>query len=274
MKLAFLFLTKDNHSQGELWESFFSNLPQSLYSIYCHPKFPDQVSQPFLRNNIISRTMETKHADISLVRATLLLLAAACQDPQNDCFILLSDSCIPLYGFNQIHGVLSRSGKSFISYQFGVKNEEMTDRWRHIADPSFVAFDRFAIQHQWMALNRRLADIILQNDFTEQFENVYAADEHYIINLLVKLNLPLDEMVVNQRITFVNWQDFEEVRLKKQNPDGSEYIFRHFRPKTYEQLSTIDVVKARKFGCLFLRKVGPACDVTALTRLVRAMSSV
>jgi len=48
MKLAFLFLTKDDHNQGELWEAFFGNLSRERYSIFCHPKFPDRVTQPFL----------------------------------------------------------------------------------------------------------------------------------------------------------------------------------------------------------------------------------
>jgi hypothetical protein len=48
MKLAFLFLTQDDHNQGELWEAFFGNLSRERYSIFCHPKFPDRVTQPFL----------------------------------------------------------------------------------------------------------------------------------------------------------------------------------------------------------------------------------
>lgn len=192
MKLAFLFLTRDNHNQGELWKTFFAGLPRECYSIFCHPKFPDRVTQPFLRDNIIPEIIGTEHAHISLVRATLLLLSHACRDPRNDHFVLLSDSCIPLFGFDHIQRMFSRSSKSLISYESGLRDEDTVRRWRQLRDPSFVASDRFAKQHQWMALRRDLAEMILEHDSTEVFEKMYAPDEHYFINLLVKLNLPLE----------------------------------------------------------------------------------
>lgn len=274
MKLAFLFLTQDDHNQGELWEAFFGNLSRERYSIFCHPKFPDRVTQPFLRDNIIPETINTGHADISLVRATILLLTRAFMDPQNNFFILLSESCIPLFGIDQILKGLSRSGKSLISYEAGVPGELRTTRCLQLRDPSFLASNRFAKQHQWMALHRPLVEIILQHDFTDVFEKMYAPDEHYFINLLIKLNLPLDNLIANQQVTFVNWQELETEKVSTRDSEGRTITLSRIRPKTYQHLSTTDIVAARKMGCLFFRKVSPSCDVSYLTRLVRVMNNL
>ncbi len=274
MKIAFLFLTADNHNQGELWEAFFGNLSHERYSIFCHPKFPDRVTQPFLRDNIIPNTVSTEHADISLVRATILLLRRAYKDPQNDCFILLSDSCIPLFGIDQVSRVLNRTAKSLISYKSGFSCGETIARWRQLGDASFSTSEKFAKQHQWMALRRDLVRVFLRHNFTDVFEKMYAPDEHYFINLLIKLKLPLENLISNQMVTFVNWQDFQLETVARKDPDDEQFIFQRIRPKTYQQLSTINIVAARKMGCLFFRKVSPSCDVSYLTRFVRAMNSL
>ena len=273
MKLAFLFLTGDDHNQGQLWEAFFKGAQPEKYSIFCHPKFPDRITQPFLKNNIIPELIETEHAGISLVRATRLLLASALQDPQNDGFILLSESCIPLFDFNQIHDALEQTGKSIISYNLNTKNIETFLRWDRLKNKSFAPSDKFAKQHQWMYLRRELAEIILKHDHTDIFEDVYASDEHYFINLLINLNLPLEDMVSNRQVTFVNWQDSESKNVIKQNSSGESYTMRIIRPKIYQQLSPEDILAAKKKGMFFFRKVSKTCDVSWLTTLIDGTAS-
>ncbi|MDR0310647.1 MAG: tetratricopeptide repeat protein [Acidobacteriota bacterium] len=270
MKLAFLFLTRDNHNQGQLWETFFSGLSPERYSIFCHPKFPDRVTQPFLKNSIIPELIPTKHAEISIVHATRLLLAHALRDIHNDGFILLSESCVPLFDFNRIYDTFARNGKSFIGYSGVDKNkktviEETVIRWRCLRNKSFVPLDKFAKQHQWMYLRRETAEIFIEHDHTGIFEDVYASDEHYFINLLIHLNLPLEDLILNRQITFVNWRDYEEKIVIKQNSNSELKVI---SPKTYYSLSAEDVVLARETGHLFFRKVSESCDVSLLTRLV------
>ncbi len=274
MKLAFLFLTRDNHNQGNVWEAFFKSQSMSHYSVYCHAKHPEKISQAFLRDNIIPVRIETEHADISVVRATLLLLKYALEDPENGYLILLSDSCIPIYGFNQVHGKLARNGRSFLSFEQNTGNPETAMRWSQLLDPSFIAASRFAKQHQWMALRRELAAQILKDDFTHLFERMYAPDEHYFINLLIRLNLPLGNLIENQMITFVNWRDFETEMLTRRDPMKGNIILRRIRPKTYEQLAAADIVVARRMGCLFFRKVSATCNCSSLIRLIQVMGSV
>jgi hypothetical protein len=274
MRLAFLFLTSSNHNQGALWETFFGNVPEDRYSLACHPKFADQVTQPFLRDNIIPKRTFTEHGNIGIVRATLLLLRYAFKDPRNECFILLSDSCIPLYGFGQVYQLLDKAGKSFISYQTGKGKEDIATRWGQLKDPGFLELERFAKQDQWMVLRRDLVQCVLQHDYTSVFERMYAPDEHYFINLLLKFYPSLDERIVNRAVTYVNWKEFETETVTKHNAEWGTYQLRRIRPKTYHQLQTTDIVAARSKGCFFFRKISPSCDCSRLIRLIRAMNSI
>ena len=257
VKLAFLFLTLENHHQGAVWETFFDAAPRHQYSIYCHPKFPPRVTQTFLLANIIPDTVDTRHADISLVRAFLLLLKHALLDADNQFFILLSEACVPLYRFEPLRNILLRQKRSWISHGFDAQDEN-TERWSQLSDPQFVSLEDFRKQHQWMVLTREVASMVLETDYTGVFERVYAADEHYVINVLARLQGDVDQTVRNQPSTFVNWEDFESWQ-------ESESDFIKIRPRTYRTLLVQDAWYARSQGCLFFRKVHPESDCSALT---------
>ncbi|MHB2018624.1 MAG: beta-1,6-N-acetylglucosaminyltransferase [Candidatus Xenobia bacterium] len=248
MKVAFLFLTVDDHRQGAVWEGFFRDAAEP--AIYCHPKFPDRVTQRFLR--VIPETVDARHADISLVHATLLLLKYALQDVENEFLVLLSDSCVPLYDYARTCEIICERNQSWISYGQDHR-EEHRDRYHWLTDKDSFSFENFQKQHQWMILRRDHAELLLQHDHTAAFERIYAPDEHYFATVLSKLGvLP----VYNQMPTWVNWDDYETFTVNE---------FTKLRPKTYGSLSLQDVLAARVRGCLFLRKVSAECDCSALT---------
>ena len=56
MKIAFLFLTINDINFPEIWEYYFKNNYDKI-SIYCHPKYPENIKTPWLKKNIIKATM-------------------------------------------------------------------------------------------------------------------------------------------------------------------------------------------------------------------------
>ena len=52
MKIAFLFLTLDNINWHYYWDKYFDG-HNSKYSIYVHPKYPEKVTVPWMKKNII-----------------------------------------------------------------------------------------------------------------------------------------------------------------------------------------------------------------------------
>ena len=271
MKLALMFLTCDNHNQESIWNHFLEATSPKNYSVYCHPKFPNQVTQKFLKLNIIPENIKTNHADISLVKATILLLKYAYQDPENKYFILLSESCVPLYPFQDIFDFLNAHNKSYIYYHSGSLNEEDRQRWKKLEDRNFVSLEKFLKQHQWMILNRELVKIILQHNYVNIFSQLYAPDEHYFINLLNKINPSLMDKVINQMTTFVNWKDYEVDTGIRYCHNGKAYQYRKIRPKTYNYISTQNVLDAKAQGCLFFRKVSSDCDCSLIEASIKIL---
>jgi hypothetical protein len=204
-KLAFAFLTKGDHAQPGIWHAFFSGVPSELYRIYSHPKFPENVTTDFLRDNIIPEHVDTRWADVSLVRATLLLVKHAMNDAAVSHVILISEKCIPIKPFRSIYMSLTSSNKSVFMYQ---TKAEMPSKFlhRHRID-MHVPIEKWVHHAQWMVLSRGHAGALLHYDLTPAFEKVYTADEHYFLTALNVLGIPLSSEVRNGCVTFTNWHD-------------------------------------------------------------------
>ena len=63
-KIALLFITIDNHNKPDIWNKFLNNT--ELFNIYCHPKNPENVTDSFLKSNIIPDLRETKWGHLVL----------------------------------------------------------------------------------------------------------------------------------------------------------------------------------------------------------------
>jgi hypothetical protein len=84
----------------------------------------------------------------TMVEAERMLFAAALEDPANQRFVLLSDSCVPLYNFSYIYTYLMASTKSFVD-SFVDKTEKrynpsmspviLKDKWRKGSQVSVIS---------------------------------------------------------------------------------------------------------------------------------------
>ncbi|KAH9616362.1 hypothetical protein KSS87_006967 [Heliosperma pusillum] len=142
---------------------------------------------------------------MSMCDAEKRLLANALLDISNEWFVLLSESCVPLYNFSIIHNYISRSKYSFMGvfddpgpFGRGRYNENMAPE---------VNITQWRKGSQWFELNRRLAiNIVEDNIFYQKFEafckpHCYV-DEHYFPTML---HIRAGEFLANRSITFVDW---------------------------------------------------------------------
>lgn len=122
-KIAFLFLTRGPMPLEPMWSLFFRSEVMHLAAIYLHPPsafdcrkaFESDLS-PFhgrcLPPKLRVRTAWGSH---SLVAAARNLMSFALQDdPSNAYFVLLSDSCVPLWPLNLVHSFLHTTGASWL----------------------------------------------------------------------------------------------------------------------------------------------------------------
>lgn len=205
-KIAFMFLTKGPLPLAPLWERFLKG-HEEYYSIYIHSlpsfnaKFPP--SSVFYRRQIPSQL--TEWGKMSMCDAERRLLANALLDISNEYFILLSESCIPLYNFSLIYHYIKKSKYSFVGafddpgpYGRGRYNDNMAPE---------VNIMQWRKGSQWFELNRRLAiNIVEDTTFYPKFEQFCKpacyVDEHYFPTML---NIQAASLLANRSITWVDW---------------------------------------------------------------------
>ena len=260
-KIAFLFLTRDNINNYDIWKKFLKG-NEDKYSIYVHPKYPEKVTQQLMKDNIINETTDTGWGTIGAVRANLLLLKYALMDPNNMMFILVSESCMPIQNFNNFYNFIFKDMKSYIPYFI-----EHIEKYNQIINPK-ISRDQFR-KHcaQGLIFNRTHALLLTQNDTTEDWKNVIYVDENYFYNNIIQHTF---KNINKYKITFDIWsligrnghnndRDLKyfnydiNSKLKMMPPTNSSSL------QTFGELNDEFINKMIKNGYYFMRKVDREC---------------
>ncbi|KAJ8555522.1 hypothetical protein K7X08_013018 [Anisodus acutangulus] len=205
-KIAFMFLTKGPLPLAPIWERFFKG-HKGLYSIHIHslPSFQADfpASSVFYKRQIPSQV--TEWGKMSMCDAERRLVANALLDISNEWFVLLSESCIPLYNFNVIYKYISRSKHSFVGafddpgpYGRGRYDENMLPE---------VNISQWRKGSQWFEMSRKLALYIVEDTkfypkFAEFCRPACYVDEHYFPTMLT---IQASNLLANRSITWVDW---------------------------------------------------------------------
>ena len=204
-----------------------------------------------LKNGIIAERVATAHGKASLVEASLNLFRAAFVDVRNEHFILLSETTVPIVPFADVaRGLGGLTGKSLISFRIPAQGTEHFRRQAALAEGCH--FTPFFEHDQWIILSRRHVGLLLEKPKLHCFARMFAPDEHYFMNVLVHHCGMRPDEVLNRRRTFVNWK---ERQVKEVRDEKGRLVRRTVHPRTYDALTSSDVLEARGAGCWFLRKV-------------------
>ncbi|XP_066352697.1 glycosyltransferase BC10-like isoform X2 [Miscanthus floridulus] len=204
-KIAFMFLTPGKLPFEKLWELFF----------------------------------KVGWGMITMVDAERRLLAKALEDIDNQHFVLLSDSCVPLHNFDYVYDFLMGSRHSFLDC-FHDPGPHGVYRYSKNMLPE-VRESEFRKGSQWFSMKRQHAMVVIADSLyyskfrlycrpgMEEGRNCYA-DEHYLPTLFHMMD---PAGIANWSVTYVDWSE------GKWHP-------RSFRAKdvTYERLknmTSIDV---------------------------------
>lgn len=142
--------------------------------------------------------------DVSLVAAHRRLLANALLDLNNERFVLLSESCIPIYNFTTVYAVLTGTNTSFVDVM--VTPARYNDLF---AERNNITVAQWRKGEGWFEMDRDLALEVVSDDtyfptFRERCEGQRAClmDEHYTPTLLSVLRWPRS---ANRTLTFTDW---------------------------------------------------------------------
>ncbi|XP_039026125.1 glycosyltransferase BC10-like [Hibiscus syriacus] len=205
-KIAFMFLSKGPLPMAPLWDRFFKE-HEGLYSIYVHalPSYTGgyPTSSVFFRRQIPSQIVEW--GKMSMCEAERRLLANALLDISNEWFILLSESCIPLFNFSVIYHYISRSKHSFMG-SFDELGPHGRKRYIKRMQPE-VTLSQWRKGSQWFKVNRKLAiDIIKDATYYPKFKKFCLrgcyVDEHYFPTMLT---IQSPHLLANRTLTWTEW---------------------------------------------------------------------
>ncbi|KAJ0237610.1 hypothetical protein HA466_0245560 [Hirschfeldia incana] len=205
-KVAFMFLTRGPLPMLPLWEKFFRGNEKYL-SVYVHtpPGYDMNVSSDsaFYDRQIPSQKVEW--GSPLLTDAEKRLLANALLDFSNERFILLSESCVPVYNFSTVYSYLINSAYSFVdSYDEPTRYGRGRYSRKMLPD---IKLHHWRKGSQWFEVNRKLAIYIVSDSkyyslFKQFCRPACYPDEHYIPTFL---NMFHGSVNANRSVTWVDW---------------------------------------------------------------------
>ncbi|KAK4744219.1 hypothetical protein SAY87_010531 [Trapa incisa] len=261
-KIAFLFLARRNLPLDFLWSSFFEDADAANFSIYVHSE-PDFVLDEsttrsrFFYNRQLRNSIQVVWGEASMVEAEKILFSAALEDPANQRFVLLSDSCVPLYNFSYIYKYLMHSQRSFVDSFIDAKEE----RYNPKMSPS-IPREKWRKGSQWIALIRRHA-VVLVNDYEIisifknyckrrppvdasmgklniklQKQNNCIPDEHYVQTLFAMNGV--EPELERRTLTYTLWNQSSTINEKGWHP--FKFSYADASPKRINEIKNIDHV--------------------------------
>ncbi|KAK9684230.1 hypothetical protein RND81_10G195300 [Saponaria officinalis] len=261
-KIAFMFLVRGPLPLAPLWEKFFKG-NEGLFSIYVHPR--PSYNHTFPKDSVFhGRRVPSKVVEwgkFNMVEAERRLLANALLDISNQRFILLSESCIPLFNFSTIYTYLINANKSHVEAYDRV-GRVGRGRYNPHMMPT-VALSQWRKGSQWFEMNRNLAiEVISDQKYFPIFERFCThscyGDEHYLPTFV---SINFWETNSNRSLTWVNWS--------KNGAHPGEFQRPHVTPELLLKLrsnNTCEYNGEKMHLCfLFARKFMPG----TLTRLLR-----
>uniref|UniRef100_A0A0C9S5S4 TSA: Wollemia nobilis Ref_Wollemi_Transcript_18600_1538 transcribed RNA sequence n=1 Tax=Wollemia nobilis TaxID=56998 RepID=A0A0C9S5S4_9CONI len=213
-KIAFMFLTRGSPPLETLWEAFFKG-HEDKYSIYVHASkqitLKTAWTSPVFRGRDI-HSEKVEWGKISMIDAERRLLIAALQDEDNQHFVLLSESCVPLRSFDFVYNYLMGQNVSFVDC-FDDPGPHGRGRYTTPFLPE-IQIEEWRKGAQWFTVKRHhalliVADCLYYTKFKQlckpgaETHNCYP-DEHYVQTFLHMMD---PSGITNWSVTHVDWSE-------------------------------------------------------------------
>jgi hypothetical protein len=249
-KLAFLFLTIGPLFHEQYWENFFKGHEQ-CYTIYIHAKQDIPTTSPF-KPFQLTETISTSWEHT--IKAQQRLLQEALKDPDNQKFIFLSESTIPLRDFYTVYQRVFATEKSLFTYFPNPHQQPGDPRYFSRSLNCFPRKFRYK-NWQWIILNRRHAYLMACDQKIIEYVALYQCDnELYAATFLSILGM-LDQ-VESIDTTYVNWN--------RKNPPAAQQAYPFIFTDLHANDQLKNVLDAIDTGYLFARKFAAETDLSPL----------
>lgn len=244
-KIAFCFLIYKEINHEDIWYEYFKKIDKNKYNIYIHYK--ENVPLKHFEQYKLDNTIETCWGCLSIVQAQNLILKEAIKDQNNQHFVWLSDSCIPLKSFDYVYKYLDTSK----SYYNKAPDSQVFPRANNV----LKYIDRKNIKKANMAsiINRKHALLFVNNDnnISKWFNEINNVDEIVYITLLFHNNLQ-NELILTPNIAAgsiicAQWADMKNYKVFKGSKKKNDYTYEYICPEELNYLLNSKSLFARKF---------------------------
>lgn len=158
-----------------------------------------------VNNLMCSMAQNVTWGEPNMVQAERRLLANALLDFSNQRFVLLSESCIPLFNFKVIYNYLMNSTQTFVE-AYDLPGPVGRDRYRPQMSPQIKLY-QWRKGSQWFEVDRVIAVEVVSDQkyfplFTKYCKPSCYSDEHY---LPTYVNIKFRKKNSNRTLTWVDW---------------------------------------------------------------------
>lgn len=203
-------------------------------------------------------SQDVKWGRPSMIDAERRLLANALLDFSNERFVLLSETCIPLYNFTAIYTYLINSNLSFLGL-FDDPRKMGRGRYNKRMYPP-ISLTEWRKGSQWFEAHRDLAiKIVSDKKYYSVFQRHCGPpcymDEHYLPTLVNKIG---PTMSANRSVTWADWSAGGSHPTRFVGKDVSVEFLNRIRYESNCTYSSNNGTMLRSICFLFARKFHPS----------------
>lgn len=163
-KIAFLFIARNRLPLDMVWDAFFQGDKENKFSIFVHSRpgflFNKATTRSvYFLDRQVNNSIQIDWGEASMIQAERVLLQNALEDPLNDRFVFLSDSCIPLYDFNYTYEYIMSTSTSFVDSFADTKEGRYNPKMHPV-----IPVENWRKGSQWVVLTRKHAEIVVNDD--------------------------------------------------------------------------------------------------------------
>eukprot|EP00347_Sterkiella_histriomuscorum_P002320 403368611 len=173
-RLAILFVVNEYHHAEKVWTRFFKDIPNNFYQVYVIKtkithggkdfNFDDAPYQIPIKviefNQQLPFNVKSK-PNFKTLSAQIQVVQAALQDNENKKFLLLSESCMPVFDFPTIYKTIMSSDSSFIDVSM-INEKAQGKHKRYEQLMKVFNVDEIISHPSQIVLNRDHAEAIVQ----------------------------------------------------------------------------------------------------------------
>ncbi|XP_026387288.1 uncharacterized protein LOC113282486 [Papaver somniferum] len=264
-KIAFLFIARNRLPLDIVWDSFFQGDKESRFSIFIHSRpgvffNKGTTRSAYFYGRQVNGSIQVDWGGATMIEAERILLRNALLDSNNERFVFLSDTCIPLYNFSYTYEYIMSTSNSFLDSFADTKEKRYNPKMHPV-----VPAHNWRKGSQWTVLNRKHAEVIVKDDTVfpmfQQYcmrkslpefwrdhpvpaegwkEHNCIPDEHYVQTLLAQEGL--EGEITRRTVTHTSWDLSASRDRERRGWHPTSYKYSDATPELIQSIKDIDNV--------------------------------